>query len=595
MWNDNASNIDILFFEPFSNVVFNIINDISNTPMTIGLFGSWGAGKSSVLNFIEEKIRNNNGKKTICCIKINAWLLEGYEDAKLSVVETVLEAIKDNETVFQNIKEGITNLIRKVDWLKAAKMVGKTGISIGLSALSGNPLPAFSSIASTIADRLTGENDNNGEELAKDNDKSIEKTVRDIRDDFELLLSKSQIDNLVVMVDDLDRCSPDRIMDVLEAVKLFLSVKKTTYVFAVDETIVRYSINRKYNGDDNYTNDSIAKDYIEKIIQIPIVLPSLSSKDIENYLLLLYYQSQFEETEFIPILEKIKEKKLLISERQIEPQDLDSIISGFHFAPRAGHVVFDKTKETICNVRRIVSSSLRGNPRQAKRFLNAFFVKRELAFCYFEEIDESILAKLMALYLIDNSAFKELNEWNKKYDGSISQLESLENGSGFENYKSWDKESLRKWLDSEPRDLHKQNLNKYFYLTKEYLTNQEAGSFTNEDREILGMLVNGEPIAVGKYLEHLRNEGKTLDGIIGIVLSHFNKMKININVIASIFEYFEQYRRQISEMFMNVSGRVVGFGSIPAIKRMIDLDGSIKDAILCNSSIDGKIKDRIRG
>ncbi len=595
MWNDNASNIDILFYEPYSNVVFNIINNVNNTPITIGLFGSWGAGKSSVLNFIEDKITDNHGNYKICCIKINAWLLEGYEDAKLSIVEMVLEAIKNNETAFQSIKEGISKLIKKVNWLKVAKVIGKTGISIGLSALSGNPLPAISSVASTIATSLAKEADENGEEFINDDDQSVEKNIREIRDEFESLLSKSPIDNLVVMIDDLDRCSPERIMDVLEAVKLFLSVKKTTFVFAVDETIVRYSINRKYNGDVNYPYDSIAKDYIEKIIQIPIILPSLSSKDIENYLLLLYYQSQFGEEEFSSILKKVKEKKLLINERSIEPEDIDSIAIDYGFTPQSNKHLFEKTRKTICNVRRIVSNSLKGNPRQAKRFLNAFFVKKELASFYFDEIDENILAKLMALYLIDGSAFKELNEWNKNYDGSIRQLESLEKGQGFSEYKSWDKENVRKWLDSEPRELYKQNLNKYFYLTKEYLTNQTFGDFSNEDREMLGVIVNGEPIAVGQYLKQLREEGKTLDGIIEIVLTHFKNKKININVIASIFEFFEQYRKQIIDVFRTLPKEHLSIGAIPAIKKMISLDENVKVAILGNDKIDEKIKDKIKG
>ena len=473
MWNDNASIIDILFFEPYSNVVYSIVKDKDNTPVTIGLFGSWGAGKSSVLNFIEKKINNSGRSENICCIKINAWLLEGYDDAKLGVVEAVLEAIKDKETFFQTIKDGIVNLIKKVNWLKVAKMIGKNGVPIVLSMLSNNPIPAFSSVVSTFASGLSNDAVEGGDDLVKDDTASIEKNVREIRNDFESLLSKSQINNLVVMIDDLDRCSPDRIMDVLEAVKLFLSVKKTTFVFAVDEAIIRYSINRKYNGDDSYSNEKIAQDYIEKIIQIPIILPYLSSKDIENYLLLLYYQSQFEETEFGSILARINKKQLLIKEKQIEPEDLDSIIKELRYQPRGDKAIFDKTKETICNVRKVVSGSLKGNPRQAKRFLNAFFVKKELASYYSGAIDENILAKLMALYLIDQSAFNELNEWNMDYDGSIKQLESLEKGEGFEKHKLWEKENLKKWLESEPRELHKQNLNKYFYLTKEYLADKD--------------------------------------------------------------------------------------------------------------------------
>ncbi|MBQ6783934.1 MAG: hypothetical protein IJP63_08030, partial [Acholeplasmatales bacterium] len=262
MWNDNASLIDLLFYDPYANVVLDIIKETKNNPITIGLFGSWGAGKSSMLNFVNNKIKSTDENAKICCIKIDAWLLEGYSDAKLGVVESVLEAIKENQTFFQGLKDNIFNIIKKVNWLKVAKIVGKTGISIGVSALSGNPIPALTSIASTALTEI-GEN---SDELLKERDnnyQTIEKNVREIREDFEKLLKSSPIENLVVMVDDLDRCSPDVIIEVLEAIKLFLSVSKTTFIFAVDEAIIRYSINRKYAGDDKYSNDSVAKNWFE--------------------------------------------------------------------------------------------------------------------------------------------------------------------------------------------------------------------------------------------------------------------------------------------------------------------------------------------
>ena len=53
-----------------------------------------------------------------------------------------------------------------------------------------------------------------------------------------MLEDVSEIDNLTVIIDDLDRCTPDRIIDTLEAIKLFLSVKKTTFIIAVDQRII---------------------------------------------------------------------------------------------------------------------------------------------------------------------------------------------------------------------------------------------------------------------------------------------------------------------------------------------------------------------
>ncbi|MBO4937742.1 MAG: hypothetical protein J6C98_01905 [Oscillospiraceae bacterium] len=66
------------------------------TPLTIGLHGSWGAGKSSLLQLIEQRIETSGDR--VVCVSQNAWLFEGYEDAKIAIMESLLNALKDNKT-----------------------------------------------------------------------------------------------------------------------------------------------------------------------------------------------------------------------------------------------------------------------------------------------------------------------------------------------------------------------------------------------------------------------------------------------------------------------------------------------------------------
>ena len=84
MWLDNASEVDILFYEPYANVIADISKNPNYKPLTIGVFGVWGAGKSTLLKLIEQKIdEDSEGKGKTLCININAWTFEGYEDAKI--------------------------------------------------------------------------------------------------------------------------------------------------------------------------------------------------------------------------------------------------------------------------------------------------------------------------------------------------------------------------------------------------------------------------------------------------------------------------------------------------------------------------------
>ena len=63
MWLDNASEVDILFYEPYANVIADISQNPNYKPLTIGVFGVWGAGKSTLLKLIKQKIDEKAQKK----------------------------------------------------------------------------------------------------------------------------------------------------------------------------------------------------------------------------------------------------------------------------------------------------------------------------------------------------------------------------------------------------------------------------------------------------------------------------------------------------------------------------------------------------
>lgn len=79
MWLDNASDIDILFYEPYARIIADIAKNEQYNPLTVGVFGLWGAGKSTLLKLIGEKLKSQDG---IICVTINAWMFESYDDAK---------------------------------------------------------------------------------------------------------------------------------------------------------------------------------------------------------------------------------------------------------------------------------------------------------------------------------------------------------------------------------------------------------------------------------------------------------------------------------------------------------------------------------
>ena len=274
MWLDSASSIDLLFYSPYADTVVKFAKNSELTPLTIGLYGSWGAGKSSLLNMISNKLKGTDTKEKIVCVSLNAWQFEGYEDAKIALMESLLKALNENKTFTKKVGEKIKQLIKRIDYIKLGKNAVKKGLPYALGILTGNPLP----IALNLSADLAG-SDNVVEKISRFKDEYVKppkddseiENIRKFREEFEEMLEDvSEIDNLTVIIDDLDRCTPDRIIDTLEAIKLFLSVKKTTFIIAVDQRIIEYAVKTKYKEIDGY---EISSDYIEKIMKLQIKIP----------------------------------------------------------------------------------------------------------------------------------------------------------------------------------------------------------------------------------------------------------------------------------------------------------------------------------
>ena len=111
MWLDNASDIDILFYEPYARIIADIAKNKEYNPLTIGVFGLWGAGKSTLLKLIDKKLENQKG---IICVTINAWMFESYDDAKTAIMEALLQELK--EEVPAEVKKKLGKLIKRVNW-----------------------------------------------------------------------------------------------------------------------------------------------------------------------------------------------------------------------------------------------------------------------------------------------------------------------------------------------------------------------------------------------------------------------------------------------------------------------------------------------
>src|SRR6202035_3204951 len=95
MWNDNETRSDSIDYSHLIGAVTGIINNPALLPCSIGIFGDWGSGKSSLMGMVEEKYKDT---PDVLVIRFNGWLFEGYEDAKTVLMARIVDEIIDKRT-----------------------------------------------------------------------------------------------------------------------------------------------------------------------------------------------------------------------------------------------------------------------------------------------------------------------------------------------------------------------------------------------------------------------------------------------------------------------------------------------------------------
>ena len=496
MWSDNETSEDLLGFKVHADLLIDVINDESILPITIGVFGDWGSGKSSILKIIYDDLKSNDKddlKDDTLVLYFNGWTFEGYDDAKAALLETIIERFEKHKRLGPKIKDETEKLLKSVNWMRVLGLGFKKVVLPSASAyLTGGMslVPfltnEFSKIkGEDLSEKLTGADAGAFlQSLIKKNEEEDSKVIREFRNDFKSMIDKSEIKKLVVIIDDLDRCTPERLIENLEAIKLFLNVEKTAFIIGADPRIVRHAIEFRYktdkieNSDDpNNRNNRIVSDYLEKLIQVPYILPKLSDNEVETYMTLLFCKKELKE-DFKDVLEAFYKHRQNDRYGTFGFGDLKEIIS------QTQHQKLSSSFTLIASLSGIITEGLNGNPRQIKRFLNTFTLRNRLvSVANLPDFKVDVLAKLMVLEYSVPSLFRKLYEWQSLQKGEsteIKELESLAIETNIDEIKSrfdvdWANDKIIKWLNVEPK-LTGIDLRDYYWISRDQLTSTISGA-----------------------------------------------------------------------------------------------------------------------
>lgn len=452
MWSDAESKVDYLNFSEIAESIADIICEPELLPISVGVFGNWGAGKSTILNLTKQVIeeREKEEDKKFIHIDFDAWLFQGYDDARASILETIsdriLEEVKDNETLVQKVK----NFAKRINILRVLGATADVGATLAgfptfgaLGYLAGrmNSDLDLKKLSDEDRDQVKASVGEISNMLKSAESKSPPQEITEFRKEYSELIAEIGRP-IIVYIDNLDRCTPLNAIQTLEAIRLFLFMPNTAFVIATDEDMVRAAVKEYHKG----STSTHHTDYLDKLIQVPVNVPKPGVLETRSYLFMLLITYFLNDRQTIGNIRKKIELSLRQSWKQ-EPIKVEDLIN---------EIPEEKDKDQLRSILNTAdymasllakSSNIMGNPRIVKRLLNTVSMRKKVADRREMGLDESIIMKLAIFErcLSDKSIY--LYHLIDEYQGKPEILSHLESESYDDiNWGKWESDEVKKFI-----------------------------------------------------------------------------------------------------------------------------------------------------
>lgn len=536
-------NSDGLGFHTYADILAQSAT-ITPSPFTIGIFGEWGTGKTSLMRLIEENVKQ---QKNIIPVWFNAWLYEKEEHPIIPLIGTIIQSIENNKGFLDKLADGgqtLINALRALAYGFAAKYK--------VSAASLVEFEGSFSAKDSI-DRQ--------DEIGKD--KLLERSL--YFSSFERIsnLALSGDNRIIIFIDDLDRCFPDKALLLLESIKLVLSQPGFIFIMGVSRNIIESYI--KYIYEKEYgIGDFPGYKYLDKIIQLPFYIPPHAERMDEFSNQLLAY--------------------------------LD-----------------ETTKEKLSNILPVIAIALGSNPRAVVRFVNNILIDMSISESLFQEKKiEQIELEYFAIsrciqqqwpnefnqFVGSDELCNEVSSWNWDRISDLVRSGSVEY-AGLANAFFSNRQLFKLLLETKQGTNWLQNSSKrnsaiYFLQTKRKefpaeIANLERRfsiylSYIDDDigyvREIAGIL-NKNNIDVS--IEKNKIESLKLSRSVGVCIS--SASKASDQLMFEIEEAMNLYQKDKTFLVIPIILPGAARDMIPtAIKQFspLDLKDGIKEELLSN-------------
>ena len=530
MWNDIETTKDLLNFSVVARTAAQLIIDSGGEPISIGVSGSWGTGKSSLVKMIGKELKESGDYGKFIFLDFNAWLYQGYDDARMALLQSVADKLVIEAEKREKFIDKANDFRKRINWLRIGQLALPVIAGAALGGVTGGPVGAVIGAAGGIIKAGTSPKPEDLENLRtayndlqpelvgllkEKEHKSLPKEIEELREAFKELLIDLDV-TLIVLVDDLDRCLPSTAISTLEAMRLLLFLPHTAFVIAADEQMIRSAVRAHFESVD--ISDDLVTSYFDKLIQVPLRVPHLGVAEVKGYLMLLFAEQSNRSG-------GISDQALANAEKEILEAVCHSWTGGLTrkkmeeaFGDEARKIskeidLADQIASIMVSADKIV-----GNPRLIKRFLNNLLIRDTIAKAQgltiaFEELVKLQLFERCASPAAFDYLVKKVAE---PEDGKATFIYEIEAAiSKGESYEipdlSWDSPFINEWLKLNPK-LGETDLRPLLYLSRNRaLSLASFDEISTKGRELLEALfivqgINNPLIEELKLLGKMENE-----------------------------------------------------------------------------------------
>jgi hypothetical protein len=266
------------FNQNYVDMLEDVILNTQHLPFTIGIFGEWGSGKTSLMKLIYNRFKDRekqnieeykrlkdrdeqnieNGIVGDRAVWFNPWKYDKKEELWTSLIKTILLELQ-NENPSGEAKRRAIELLKDIAWIaiKGAVPVVSGGI------ISTRKLEKMKDHYTKVSNEITD-------------------LYNKFEDNFSFVVKKTvgQNKRVVIFIDDLDRCMPQNAITILESLKLYMDNSQCVFVLGMDRKIVELGIKERYGEKIKLSG----REYLDKIIQLPFFLPPIQFGTLQDTL-----------------------------------------------------------------------------------------------------------------------------------------------------------------------------------------------------------------------------------------------------------------------------------------------------------------------